>query len=46
MPGFMIGPFEGRLEDAIQEALDMFDLDAHTYTVTLTEGQAKVAGTP
>ncbi|MEX1254221.1 MAG: hypothetical protein WEE64_07760 [Dehalococcoidia bacterium] len=46
VPGFMIGPFEGRIEDAIQEALDMIDLDEHTYTVTLTEGSAQIDGTP
>jgi hypothetical protein len=46
IPGFMIGPLEGQLEDGIQEALDDIELGAHTYTVTLTEGTATVSGTP
>jgi hypothetical protein len=45
LPGFMIGPLEGQVEDAIQEALDDIHLN-HTYTVTLTEGTAAVNGTP
>jgi hypothetical protein len=46
LPGFMVGPLEGTVEDAIQSALDDIELDEHTYTVTLTPGQATVNGTP
>jgi hypothetical protein len=46
LPGFMTGPIEGTVEDAIQSALDDIELDEHTYTVTLTAGQATVNGTP
>ncbi|MGB2695513.1 MAG: hypothetical protein WBD55_10030 [Dehalococcoidia bacterium] len=46
VPGLFIGPLDGLVEDAIQEALNKIDLGAHTYTVTLTEGQAKIDGVP
>jgi hypothetical protein len=46
IPGFMMGPFEGQIENAIQSALDDITLDPHTYTLTLTEGTATVQGTP
>ncbi len=45
VPGFVLGPFESAVEDAIQELLNDLDLD-HTYVPTLTEGQAQIDGTP
>ena len=45
VPGFVLAPLEGVVEDAIQELLDDISL-AHTYAPTLTEGQAQIDGTP
>jgi hypothetical protein len=45
VPGFVLGPLEGVVEDAIQELLDNITLE-HTYVPTLSEGQAQVNGTP
>lgn len=45
VPGFVLGPLEGVVEDAIQGLLDDITLD-HTYIPALSEGQAQVNGTP
>ena len=45
VPGFALAPFENAVEDAIQELLDDITLE-HTYTPSLSEGQAKIDGTP
>jgi len=45
VPGFVLGPLEGGVEDAIQELLDDITLE-HTYIPALSEGQAQVNGTP
>ena len=45
VPGFILGPFENLLEDAIEELLKELDLE-HTLIPTLTEGQATIDGTP
>lgn len=45
VPGFVVDPFEGLLEDAIEELLDRIDLE-HSYTPTLTEGEARIDGQP
>ncbi len=45
VPGFLTSVVEGLVEDAIDEALDNVDLK-HTYTPTLTEGNAKIDGQP
>lgn len=45
VPGFVVDPFEGLLEDAIEELLEKVDLE-HRYTPTLTEGEARIDGQP
>lgn len=45
VPGFLLDPFEGLLEDAIEELLEEVDLD-HSYTATLTEGEVRIDGRP
>ena len=45
VPGFALAPFENAVEDAIQELLDDITLE-HTYAPSLSEGQAKIDGTP
>jgi hypothetical protein len=45
VPSFALGPLEGAVEDAIQELLDDITLE-HTYTPTLSEGAAKIDGSP
>jgi len=45
VPGFVLGPLEGGVEDAIQELLDDITLE-HTYIPALSEGQAQVNGAP
>lgn len=45
VPGFILGPLEGVVEDAIQQLLDDITLE-HTYIPTLSEGQAQINGTP
>jgi hypothetical protein len=45
VPGFVVEPFEGLLEDAIEELLEKVDLD-HSYTPTLTEGEVRIDGQP
>ncbi len=45
VPGFITNAIEGFVEDAIDEALEDIDL-SHTYTPTLTEGQAQIDGVP
>jgi hypothetical protein len=45
VPGFALAPFENAVEDAIQELLDDITLN-HTYAPTLSEGQAKIDGSP
>jgi hypothetical protein len=45
LPGVVMDPFEGAVEDAIQELLDDIDL-THVYTVELQPGQAVISGTP
>ncbi len=45
VPGFVLGPLKSAVEDAIQHQLDDLKLK-HTYSPTLTDGQAQIAGTP
>ena len=45
VPGFITGAIEGLVEDAVDEALEDIDLK-HTYTPTLTEGEAQIDGAP
>jgi hypothetical protein len=45
VPGFVVKPFEGLVEDAIKELLKKVDLQHH-LTPTLSEGQATIEGTP
>lgn len=45
IPGVAVDPFEGILEDAIDELLEEVDLE-HQLTPTLTEGEARVDGQP
>ena len=45
VPGFITNAIEGFVEDAIDEALENIDL-SHTYTPTLTEGNAQIDGVP
>jgi hypothetical protein len=45
VPGWLTGAIEGFVEDAIENQLDDIDLE-HTYTPTLTEGNAKIDGQP
>jgi hypothetical protein len=45
VPGFALAPFENAVEDAIQELLDDITLN-HTYSPTLSAGQAKIDGSP
>ena len=45
VPGFIINAIEGFVEDAVDEALEDIDL-SHTYTPTLTEGNAQIDGVP
>ena len=45
VPGWLLRPFEGLLEDAVEELMEEIDL-THSYTPTLAEGQAQVAGVP
>ena len=45
IPGVAVEPFEGILEDAIEELLKKVDLE-HQLTPTLSEGEARVDGQP
>ncbi|KKL85860.1 hypothetical protein LCGC14_1950510 [marine sediment metagenome] len=45
VPSFIVDIVEGQIEDAVDEALENIDL-SHTYTPTLTEGQALIDGEP
>ena len=45
VPGFITNAIEGFIEDAVDEALEDIDLK-HTYTPTLTEGEAQIDGLP
>ncbi len=45
VPGFITDAIEGFVDDAIAEALEDIDLK-HTYTPTLTEGNAQIDGVP
>jgi hypothetical protein len=45
VPGFITNTIEGFVEDAVDEALEDIDL-SHTYTPTLTEGNAQIDGVP
>ncbi len=45
VPGFVTDAIEGFVDDAIDEALENIDL-SHTYTPTLTEGNAQIDGVP
>ena len=45
VPGFVVDIVEGLVEDAIDEALEDIEL-SHTYTPTLTEGEAQIDGQP
>ena len=45
VPGFIMGAVEGLVEDAVEEVLQDIDLK-HTYTPTLSEGQAQIDGQP
>ena len=45
VPGFITNAIEGLVEDAVDEALEEIDLK-HTYTPTLTEGEAQIDGQP
>ncbi len=45
VPGFITNAIEGFVEDAVDEALENIDLK-HTYTPTLTEGNAQIDGVP
>ncbi len=45
VPGFITNAIEGFVEDAVDEALENIDLK-HTYTPTLTEGEAQIDGVP
>ncbi len=45
VPGFVTGPLEGIVEDAMKELLNDVDL-SHTYAPTLAEGQVHISGTP
>ncbi len=45
VPGFITDAIEGFVDDAIDEALEDIEL-SHTYTPTLTEGQAQIGGVP
>ena len=45
VPGFITDAIEGLVEDAVDEALEEIDLK-HTYTPTLTEGEAQIDGQP
>ncbi len=45
VPGWLLKPFEGLLEDAVEELIEKIDL-THSYMPTLAEGQAQVAGVP
>lgn len=45
VPGFIIDFIEGFITDFIDDETNKVDLD-HTYTPTLTEGQAQIDGVP
>ena len=45
VPGFITNVIEGFVEDAFDEVLEDIDL-SHTYTPTLTEGNAQIDGVP
>ena len=45
VPGFMLSPVEGFIEDIIKNQLDDINLD-HKYQAVLTEGKAEINGTP
>ncbi|MEX0801226.1 MAG: hypothetical protein WD379_08415 [Dehalococcoidia bacterium] len=45
VPGFATDVIEGIVEDAIEEGLNDIELN-HDYQATLTEGNAKIDGTP
>ena len=45
VPGFITGAIEGLVEDAVDEVVKEIDLK-HTYTPTLTEGDARIDGQP
>jgi hypothetical protein len=45
VPGFVVKPFEGLVEDAIKELLKKIDLE-HPLTPTLSEGEATIEGVP
>lgn len=45
VPGFITDAIEGFVDDAIDEALADIEL-SHTYTPTLTEGEAQIDGVP
>ncbi|MCH7523356.1 MAG: arginine--tRNA ligase, partial [Chloroflexi bacterium] len=45
VPSFIVDIVEGQVEDAVDEALENIDL-SHTYTPTLTEGNAQIDGVP
>jgi len=45
VPGFITDAIEGLVEDAVEEALEEIELK-HTYTPTLTEGEAQIDGQP
>ncbi len=45
VPNFITNAIEGFVEDAVDEALEDIDL-SHTYTPTLTEGNAQIDGVP
>jgi len=45
VPGFVTNAIEGFVEDAVDEALENIELE-HTYTPTLTEGEAQIDGVP
>jgi len=43
VPGLVIDPFKGLLENAIEELLEKIDLE-HSYVPTITEGEARIDG--
>ena len=45
VPGFVTDTIEGLVEDAVEDGLNDINLK-HTYTPTLTEGEAKIDGQP
>jgi hypothetical protein len=45
VPGFVVGPFKGFLEDAVEELTKKIELE-HRLVPTLSEGEARVDGQP